>query len=124
MSAQSLVDSQTIARVVDTIARARNPERIVVFGSHADGTNAWDSDLDLLVVTETDLPPVERVLDIRRLFDRAPCPLDILVYTPAELEYWNQLPSSFVHQVLTQGTTLYERAQPDSGAVVDRPRGE
>ena len=121
MSPRSLVDSQTIAEVVDTIVRARHPDRIVLFGSHADGTNAWDSDLDLLIVTETDLPPVDRVLDIRRLFERAPCPLDILVYTPAELAYWKETPSSFLHQILTQGTTLYERAQAGSGATVDRP---
>ena len=121
MCPRSLVDSQIIADVVDTIVRARRPERIVVFGSHADGTNAWDSDLDLLIVTETDLPPVDRVLDIRRLFEQAPCPLDVLVYTPAELAYWEELPSSFVHQILTQGTTLYERTEASTGAAVDRP---
>jgi predicted nucleotidyltransferase len=121
MCPQPLVDSLTITDVVDTIVRARHPERIILFGSHADGTNAWDSDLDLLIVTETDLPPVDRVLEIRRVFKQAPCPLDIQVYTPAELEYWKEIPSSFVHQILTQGRTLYERTPGNSGAAVGQP---
>jgi len=118
---QPLVTQEIIQQVADTIARTKHPDLIVVFGSCSRRDSRWDSDLDLFVVMQTDLPPLERSLDIRRLFERAPCPMDVIVYTPAELDYWKDVPSSFAHQALTQGMILYERATEDAGATVDRP---
>jgi len=43
-------------RFVDIVSREMNPERIVLFGSFTHGeVHEW-SDLDLVVVMETDLP--------------------------------------------------------------------
>ena len=112
--------NQTLDLVVETLVRAHPFERIVLFGSHATGHGQWDSDLDLLVVWQTDLPPLERALETRRLLADINCPLDIVVYTPAELDYWQQTPSSFASQILAEGTTLYERNPAKNlGATVD-----
>ncbi len=113
---------QTLELVVETLVCAHPFEQIVLFGSHATGHSQWDSDLDLLVVWQTNLPPLERALETRRLLEGIDCPLDIVVYTPAELDYWKEVPSSFAYQVLAEGTTLYERisAKNPSGAV-DQP---
>ena len=97
----------TFDLVVKTLVRAHPFERIVLFGSHATGHSEWDSDLDLLVVWQTDLPPLERAVEMRRLLEGIDCPLDIVVYTPDELTYWKQAPSSFASQILAEGTTLY-----------------
>ena len=114
--------NQTLELVVETLIRAHPFERIVLFGSHATGHSQWDSDLDLLVVWQTDLPPLERVLETRRLLAGIDCPLDIVVYTPTELDYWKQAPSSFASQILAEGTTLYERnPAKNSSAAVDQP---
>ena len=114
--------SQTLKLIVETLVRAHPLERIVLFGSHATGHCQWDSDLDLLVVWQTDLPPLERALETRRLLEGIDCPLDIVVYTPDELAYWKQAPSSFASQVLAEGTTLYERNPAEnSSAAVDQP---
>ena len=116
------IGSQTIARVVETLVRAHPFERIVLFGSHATGHSQWDSDLDLLVVWQTDLPPLERALEMRRLLEGIDCPLDIVVYTPAELDYWKEAPSSFAYQVLAEGTILYDRiSAKNPSAAVDQP---
>ena len=114
--------SQTLDFVVETLIRAHPLERIVLFGSHATGHSQWDSDLDLLIVWQTELPPLERVLETRRLLAGIDSPLDIVVYTPDELAYWQQAPSSFASQVLAEGTTLYERnPAKNSSAAVDQP---
>ncbi|MYA24565.1 MAG: nucleotidyltransferase domain-containing protein [Gemmatimonadetes bacterium] len=114
--------NQTLELVVKTLVRAHPFERIVLFGSHATGHSQWDSDLDLLVVWQTDLPPLERALETRRLLEGIDCPLDIVVYTPAELDYWKEAPSSFASQILAEGTTLYERnSAKNSSAAVDPP---
>ena len=112
----------TLDLVVETLIRACPLERIVLFGSHATGHGQWDSDLDLLIVWQTDLPPLERVLETRRLLAGIDCPLDIVVYTPGELDYWKQAPSSFASQILAEGITLYERnPAKNSSAAVDQP---
>lgn len=52
------------------------------------GYSEWDSDLDLLVVWQTDLPLLERAVETRRLLvEGIVCPLDIVVYTSDELAY-------------------------------------
>ncbi len=112
----------TLDLIVKTLVRAHPFERIVLFGSHATGHSEWDSDLDLLVVWQTDLPPLERAVETRRLLEGIDCPLDIVVYTPDELAYWKQAPSSFASQILAEGTTLYERIPAENtSAAVDQP---
>ena len=64
---------ENIQVVVDLIVKNKSPEMVILFGSHARQEEEWDSDLDLLVVMETSLAPLERVMDIRRLFEPAPC---------------------------------------------------
>lgn len=121
---KAFVTPEIIQYVADTIVRAVNPEQIFVFGSHAQNSAQWDSDLDLFVVMDTDLPFIARALKIRNLFDPLPCPMDIVVYTPEEVAYWRDLPSSFVHQVLTKGQLLYERTAKKVGQAVDSKSGE
>jgi predicted nucleotidyltransferase len=101
--------SNALMRVVQTIVGAKNPQKIVLFGSHAEGKARWDSDIDLLVVMEAEAPPGQRTLEIRQLFKRLPCPIDLFVYTPSEVEYWQALPSSFIAHMLKHGVVLYER---------------
>ncbi len=59
--------------------------RAVVFGSWARGEADGFSDLDLVVVLESDGPRAGRSLDLtRRLDDALPVVVDLLVYDPAE----------------------------------------
>ena len=83
-SHQPLISSQTIERVVEALVGAHSCEQIVLFGSYATGRSRWDSDLDLLIVWQTDLPPLVRALEMRRLLEGIDCPLGIVVYTPAD----------------------------------------
>ena len=110
--------NENIRAIVDMVVEKRSPEMIVLFGSYARQEDQWDSDLDLLVVTETSLTPLARVMDIRRLFEPAPCPLDVLVYTPSEVAYWRESPSSFISQILSEGHILYDRTTKKVGQTV------
>lgn len=95
--------------VVERIVLTLNPEKIVLFGSYAWGTPSPDSDVDLLVIMQTDQSSSERYLEVSRLLRPRPFPVDILVKTPAEIE--NALNSNdfFIQDILTQGQVLYER---------------
>ena len=80
-----------------------------VFGSVARGEASSTSDVDLLVVAESDLPRFKRSRELYGLFKPYPFGMDILVYTPAEIEKGRKSPLSFLSTVLREGKTLYER---------------
>ncbi len=100
--------AETLPVAVETIVRALDPEKIILFGSYAAGKPTPDSDVDLLIVWETDLSPRERVVAVSLLLYPRPFPVDIIVKTPRELEA--ELPQSFfLREILSRGIVLYER---------------
>jgi predicted nucleotidyltransferase len=107
--AQGLVSSAMIQWVAGRIAEKIRPEKIVLFGSYARGSATPNSDLDLLVVVESDLPRPARSVWVRRAFQWIPTAMDVLVYSPAEIRKWREAPASLVAAVERDGVVLYER---------------
>ncbi len=71
-------------RVVPLLQEA-GVQRAIVFGSWARSEADGFSDLDLVVVMNSDLPRVERGFELARRLDEAlPVVVDLLVYTPTE----------------------------------------
>ena len=101
---------QSLPAAVDRIARALYPEQIVLFGSYAYGRPTPDSDVDLLVVMDTDAPATERFLAVSRLLRPRPFPVDILVRTLQEIARALEKGDSFITEIMTQGKVLYERS--------------
>jgi len=58
-----MIDSIKINDIVLRIANKFNPEQIILFGSYAKGTQNKGSDIDLLIIQDTDLPNYKRGLD-------------------------------------------------------------
>jgi len=106
-----VVDEQTIQGIVNTIVTRLRPRRVILFGSHARGQARDDSDLDLFVELDAPLPARGRTARVKQLFDPYPCPMDVVVYTPQEVEYWKQAAASLVASVLKEGRVLYERGR-------------
>lgn len=84
--------------------------KVVLFGSYARGTALPDSDIDLLVVAETSLPPQERYGAVRRLLADCPAAFDIIVKTPEEYERWRSVVNHIVYFADRYGRVLYERS--------------
>ena len=103
------VDARLLDEVVARICRAGDPQRVVLFGSRAHGRGRPDSDLVLLIIEDSDLPRHRRAP--RYLRDRVGVfpAKDVIVWTPAEIAEWSNVPHAFISTVLREGVTLYER---------------
>ncbi len=100
--------------IVDRLARELRPEKIILFGSYAYGDPTPDSDVDLLVIMETDARRSERYCMVSALLEPRKFPVDILVKTPGEIEQSLQKGDFFIREIVTEGVVLYERPQrPD-----------
>jgi len=106
-----MIDSNKIKEVVSRIATKFNPEKIILFGSHANGTPNNDSDLDLLIVQETDLPMHQRGFEIRMSLRSTMIPMDILIYTKDEFNSEKDNNFSFLNSAMKNSKVLYERAE-------------
>ena len=105
------VTEERLQEVVRRIVEAFDPERIILFGSYARGEPTPHSDVDLLIVMEDGGRPAERRMAISRLFRPRPFPMDILVYTPAEIQHALTLRDPFILETLERGKTLYARTE-------------
>lgn len=83
--------------------------KVILFGSYAAGRRDLLTDLDMLVVMDSDLDFVARGAELARRL-RAGVALDLLVYTPREMEQMSRRP--FLRHALASGRTLYEKRCP------------
>src|SRR5512146_1544307 len=58
------VDDKLLKHITDTIVEKFHPRRIILFGSHARGDPRPDSDVDLLVVMDSEKDRFARAIDI------------------------------------------------------------
>jgi len=96
-----------IQRIVQQIVERFHPQKVILFGSYAYGEPTEDSDVDLLIVMETDGNPLHTAARIAASIDH-PFPLDILVVRPSDLESALRERNVFETEVATQGVILYE----------------
>jgi predicted nucleotidyltransferase len=104
-----MIELSKINEIVDRIANKFNPDRIILFGSYAAGNPHNDSDIDLLVIRDTDLPIHKRSFDIQKSLIGSMIPMDILVYTQKEFEQEKQEKNSFISSAIKTSKILYER---------------
>jgi len=100
---------EQINEISSRIVKQINPEKIILFGSYATGNNNEDSDIDLIIIKNSDLPRHKRGLEIRRLFYGSLIPLDFKIYTPNEYKSELLNKYSFLNSALEDSKILYER---------------
>jgi len=106
----SMVAFYEIEEVARKIGEHTRAKAVVLFGSHARGQAGMDSDVDLLVIAESDLPRHKRSRQLHLMFKPYPFAMDILVYTPKEIETEREFELSFISRVLREGKRLYGQA--------------
>ena len=102
-----MVTMKQIEDVGRQIGERFSPERVILFGSYAEGQPTEDSDVDLLVVMRTKGSPVDQSVEIR-LAVRPPFPMDLLVRTPEKVRERLDMGDLFMRRILEKGRLLYE----------------
>ena len=94
---------EILDKFIEAIIPEYNPEKIVLYGSYAKGTNHSESDIDVAVIVSevegTFLDKEARLYKIRRNFD--------INIEPILLESNNDR-SGFLDHILSYGRVLYE----------------
>ena len=104
-----VVARRQINAVVRRIVDEFDPDKVILFGSYAYGKPTMDSDVDLLVVMESNEHRARRAIKIlNRLLD-VPFPMDVLVRTPLEIKRQLRVQDYFMREIVQQGQVLYER---------------
>ena len=98
-----------INRMVKRIVKKFNPEKIILFGSHARGDAGPDSDVDLLIVMPVEESVVEQRLDIREALHDIPVPVDIIVTTPEDFAWRKDVVGTIEWPATREGKVLYAR---------------
>ncbi len=101
------ITEQLLHEVVRRVLLVGSPHKIVVFGSRARGDARPDSDLDLLVIEDSDLPRFQRSPRYYHALAGLFPAKDIVVYTPEEVKEWSDVPNAFVTAALRDGRVLY-----------------
>jgi predicted nucleotidyltransferase len=84
------------------------PDKIILFGSYcADQVGEW-SDLDLVIIKETQAPFLNRTRQVLELL-KPQVGVDVLVYTPKEFEQLSHERAFVRREILNKGKKIYER---------------
>lgn len=106
-----MLREEEIDALVGRIVARVQPQKVIMFGSYAKGTATARSDLDLLVVKDTEMPIARRTDELRPLLSRSLIAVDVHVYTPEEVAEYGREPLAFINSVLRTGRTLFEREE-------------
>lgn len=99
-----------IQSLLSPIFEKNKVKQVVLFGSAARRTETRRSDLDLMIIMESDKRFFDRFDDFNDIFyllkGQA---LDLLIYTPEELKRISDRP--FIHSLLKEGQLIYEQRE-------------
>lgn len=87
---------------------AYGAEKGILFGSWARGDADRYSDIDLIVIKQTDRRFLDRLLDIINII-QPDFALDVLVYTPEEIDRMMAEENPFLTHAVQEGKVIYER---------------
>ncbi|MDX9953803.1 MAG: nucleotidyltransferase domain-containing protein [Anaerolineae bacterium] len=98
-----------IAAMVHRLVTQFQPERIILFGSHARGTAGPDSDVDLLVILPVTGSKRAKQIEMRVALHDIRVPKDIIVATPEEVARRGHIVGTLMRPALQEGKVLYVR---------------
>ncbi len=102
-----MIDEIKIDEIKDKIVTTVSPEKIILFGSYAKGENTDESDLDIVVIWDSDFNPHKRNLFLSRLFPGRNFSLYIFAFTKGEAERLKDVKGTILYEAFHHGKVIY-----------------
>lgn len=100
---------KTLEKIINYAALIAEPEKIILFGSMINGNANVHSDVDLLIISESNINKKEAATKIRNHANQYSLKTDILIYSLSELEKELNFPNSFIAAIHKSGKIVYKK---------------
>ncbi len=95
-------------KTIDCIARGYTPKQIWLHGSFARGDFHQGSDLDVIIVKETDKKFLDRIEEVLQYVPGG-IAVEPMVYTPREIDTMLAEKNVFLDRAFSEGLLIYEQ---------------
>ena len=104
------VNEELLRKIVRRIVSAVDPEKIILFGSHAYGEPKKGSDLDILVVVQDNVKSCREIAsEVYGALCGILIPKDIVVVRKKDIEEWKNVSQAFITKIAKKGRVIYEK---------------
>ena len=103
-----MITQEQISEITKRIVGHFKPQKIILFGSYANGTLSEESDLDLLVIKDSDIPSRQQNRKIRKILSDLKIPVDVIVKTPEEFQMYKDVIGTIIYPANKFGKVIYE----------------
>lgn len=104
-----MVPRDVIKEAAERIGREFMPEKVILFGSYADGTATEDSDVDILIIIPFMGKNLDKSVEILTRIDPQ-FPTDVLVRRPEDVQRRYEMGDPLIQDALDNGVVLYEQS--------------
>lgn len=100
---------ELILKIAHKIIKEYQPEKVILFGSYAYGTPNEDSDIDFLIIKNTDERPIDRRVQVSKIVSNPNqrTPFEPIVLTRDEIKRRVEIGDQFIDEILNKGEVLY-----------------
>lgn len=102
-----MTEDKTIEEILKRIIGAVQPDKIILFGSHARGLRKPDSDIDLVVVVSGNIHRRRTAQKIYMSLIGVGRSVDVIVLKPEDLERYRSSVGVIIPEILKDGKELY-----------------
>lgn len=100
--------SSEVKKIIEKIKENIVPEKIILFGSYALGTEKEDSDIDICIITEDKRNKLEIIWGIREdIFDITEHSVDLMIYGKNDFEERKKSMTTLENEIFRTGEVLY-----------------
>jgi uncharacterized protein len=101
--------NKTINKIVSRLQVQYTPEKVILFGSSVQGSLKKDSDIDLLIIKDTNQRFIDRWITVRKIISDPyrKFAVDTLILTPNEISERISRGDQFVADIIRNGEVLY-----------------
>ena len=103
-----MITQEQISEITKRIVGHLKPQMIILFGSYANGTPTEESDLDLLIIKDSDIPPRQQNRKVRKILSDLRIPVDVIVKTPQEFQTYKNIIGTIIYPANKFGKVIYE----------------